>query len=142
MSDLKVGTVATLGTPFVFSAAWQLGEDATLDPKRTTIETTFGATAGALLSVGFAGMSAAAQRLTRVPRIKIDEGVKKIFDKYKINPDEAIKITEGGSYKSVDDLLKIIAAESDIIADPKKFQAMAADYICNANTSRNCKRHD
>ena len=127
MSDLRVGTVATLGTPFVFSAAWQLGEDASLDPKRTTIETTFGATAGALLSVGFAGMSAAAQRLTRVPRIKIDEGVKKIFDKYKINPDEAIKITEGGSYKSVDDLLKIIAAESDIIADPKKFQAMAAD---------------
>ena len=129
MSDLKVGTVATLGTPFVFSAAWQLGEDATLDPKRTTIETTFGATAGALLSVGFAGMSAVAQRLTSVPRFKIDNAVKKVFEKYKINPDEAIKITENGTYKSVDDLLKTIAAESDIISDPKVFGSMAADIM-------------
>ena len=127
MSDLKVGSVATLGTPFVFSAAWQLGEDATLDPKRTTIETTFGATAGALLSVGFAGMSAAAQRLTSVPRFKIDQGVKKIFEKYKIKPDQAVEFTEQGTYKSVDDLIKIIASESDIISDPKKFAAMAAD---------------
>ena len=127
MSDLQVGTVATLGTPFVFSTAWQLGEDATLDPKRTTIETTFGATAGALLSVGFAGMSAAAQRISSLPRVRVDDAVKKVFEKYKIKPEKAIEYTENGTYKSVDDLLKIVSEEADFISDPKKFQAMAAD---------------
>ncbi len=68
MADIKVGAMATLGIPFAFSTAWQLGEDATLDPKRTTVETTLGATAGALISVGFAGTGALAQRLTQVPK--------------------------------------------------------------------------
>ena len=134
MSDLKVGTVATLGTPFVFSASWQLGEDAQLDPKRTTIETTFGATAGALLSVGFAGMSAAAQRLTSVPRVKIDSSVTKLINKYVKDPEQAVRITENGTYKSVDDLLKIISAEADNITDPKKFQAMAAEITAVMRT--------
>ena len=53
MSDLKVGTAATLGVPFAFSTTWQLGEKAEVDPKRTTVETTIGATAGAIFSVGF-----------------------------------------------------------------------------------------
>jgi len=68
MADIKVGAIATLGLPFVFSTTWQLAEDRTLDPKRVGIETTIGATAGALISVGFAGMGAAAQRLTQLPR--------------------------------------------------------------------------
>ena len=134
MSDIQVGTVATLGTPFVFSAAWQLGEDAKLDPKRTTIETTFGATAGALLSVGFAGMSAAAQRLTSVPRVKIDAGVKKLINKYVKDPEQAVKITENGSYKSVEDLLKIISTEADNISDPKVYGAMAAEITAVMRT--------
>jgi hypothetical protein len=62
-SDYKVGAFATLATPIVFSTTWQLGEKAELDPKRTTVETTIGATAGALFSVGFAGAGAVAQRL-------------------------------------------------------------------------------
>ena len=61
VANLKVGAFATLATPFVFSTVWQGSEDRTLDPKRTSIETTLGATAGAVISVGFAGMSAAAE---------------------------------------------------------------------------------
>jgi chromosomal replication initiator protein len=51
----------------------ELGEDAKLDPKRTIVETTLGATAGAVISVGFAGMGAAAQRFTQLPKNKIIE---------------------------------------------------------------------
>ena len=79
IANLKVGAFATLATPFVFSSAWQLSEDANLDPKRTTIETTVGATAGAVISVGFAGMTAAAQRLTQLPRQRVTSGSDKIL---------------------------------------------------------------
>jgi len=67
--DLKVGAFATLATPFVFSTIWQGSEDRTLDPKRTTIETTVGATAGALFSVGFAGTSTLISKFTGLSKI-------------------------------------------------------------------------
>ena len=71
MSDIKVGATATLATPLVFSSVWQLSEDAKLDPKRTTIETTIGATAGALISVGFAGTGALIQKATNMNKQRI-----------------------------------------------------------------------
>ena len=82
-SDIKVGATATLATPLVFSTTFQLGENANLDPKRTSIETTIGATAGALFSVGFAGTGELVRRLTRVPRARIEAAHRKVFDKYK-----------------------------------------------------------
>ena len=82
MADLKVGAMATLAVPFAFSTAWQLGEDAKLDPKRTVVETTLGATAGAVISVGFAGMGAAAQRFTQLPKNKIIEIQSKVLNKH------------------------------------------------------------
>ena len=56
VDDLKVGAFATLATPFVFSSVWQLSEDRTMEAKRTTVETTIGATAVDLFSVVFEGM--------------------------------------------------------------------------------------
>ena len=81
MADIKVGAIATLGLPFVFSTTWQLGEDRTLDPKRVGIETTLGATAGALISVGFAGMRGIAQRMTGLHPSKITEIQSKVLAK-------------------------------------------------------------
>ena len=56
IADIKVGAFATLATPFVFSTVWQGSEDRTLDPKRTSIETTLGATAGAAATSGWTGV--------------------------------------------------------------------------------------
>ena len=81
MADIKVGAIATLGLPFVFSTTWQLAEDRTLDPKRVGIETTIGATAGALISVGLAGMGAAAQRFTNLPLARVREIQSKVLQK-------------------------------------------------------------
>ena len=44
-----MGAAASLLSQLVFWTSWQLGEDATLDAKRTTVETTLGATAGAMI---------------------------------------------------------------------------------------------
>ena len=77
--DLKVGAFATLATPFVFSTVWQGSEDRTLDPKRTTVETTIGATAGALFSVGFAGTAELARRATRLNRSTVNRAYEDIL---------------------------------------------------------------
>ena len=133
-SDLKVGATATLATPLVFSSTFQLGEDANLDPKRTTIETTIGATAGALFSVGFAGTGELARRLTRVPRARIEAAHRKVFDKYKLKPEQLVDTNENGIYKGVDELIEIIRKESGDIADPKKFDLIKADITSALRT--------
>jgi hypothetical protein len=133
-SDLKVGATATLATPLVFSSTFQLGENANLDPKRTTIETTIGATAGALFSVGFAGTGELARRLTRLPRVKIEAAHRKVFDKYKLKPEELVDTNENGIYKGVDELIEIIRKESGDIADPKKFDLIKADITSALRT--------
>ena len=127
VANLKVGAFATLATPFVFSTVWQGSEDRTLDPKRTTIETTIGATAGAVISVGFAGMSAAASRALNVPKIRTDSGTTKVLKDNGVDPKRLIEKTENGSYKSVDDLLKELKKEVKDLEDPVKFNAVAAE---------------
>ena len=97
VANLKVGAFATLATPFVFSTVWQGSEDRTLDPKRTTIETTIGATAGAVISVGFAGMSAAASRALSVPKIRTDSATTKVLKDNGVDPKRLIEKTENGS---------------------------------------------
>ena len=127
MADIKVGAMATLGIPFAFSTAWQLGEDATLDPKRTTIETTIGATAGALISVGFAGTGALAQRLTQVPKNRVLQIQNQVLNKHGINPEKLLDYNENGIFRSVDELIDEIQKQTRIITDPKKFQVIKAD---------------
>ena len=127
MADIKVGAMATLGIPFAFSTAWQLGEDATLDPKRTTVETTLGATAGALISVGFAGTGALAQRLTQVPKNRVLQIQNQVLNKHGINPEKLLDYNENGIFRSVDELIDEIQKQTRIITDPKKFQVIKAD---------------
>ena len=127
MADIKVGAMATLGIPFAFSTAWQLGEDATLDPKRTTIETTIGATAGALISVGFAGTGALAQRLTQVPKNRVLQIQNQVLNKHGINPEKLLDYNENGIFRSVDELIDEIQKQTRIITDPKKFEVIKAD---------------
>ena len=133
-SDLKVGATATLATPLVFSTTYQLGEKAELDPKRTTVETTIGATAGALFSVGFAGTGELARRLTRVPRSRIEAAHRKVFDKYKNNAEKLVDTNENGIYRGVDELIEIIRKESKDIADPNKFEIIKADITAALRT--------
>jgi len=133
-SDLKVGATATLATPLVFSATWQLGEKAEIDPKRTSVETTIGATAGAVLSVGFAGAGELARRLTRVPRARVEAAQRKVFEKYKVNPDELLEYNPNGIYKSVDELIDEIKSQAEFISDPKKFDTMKADITAALRT--------
>ena len=100
-ADFKVGDIATLATPLVFSTTWQLAEDRTLDPKRTTIETTIGATAGALFSVGFAGMGELIRRSTRLPRNTINSTINDVYKKHGINPSKLVDTDIDGSYVAI-----------------------------------------
>jgi hypothetical protein len=134
VSDIKVGATATLATPLVFSTTYQLGEKAELDPKRTTVETTIGATAGALFSVGFAGTGELARRLTSVPRARIEAAHRKVFNKYKQEPEKLVDFNENGIYRNVDELIEIIKKETGDIADPKKFEIIKADITSALRT--------
>tara|TARA_Y100001970_G_scaffold264070_1_gene350276 strand:- start:12682 stop:15903 length:3222 start_codon:yes stop_codon:yes gene_type:complete len=134
MSDLKVGTAATLGVPFAFSTTWQLGEKAEVDPKRTTVETTIGATAGAIFSVGFAGAGELARRMTRIPRIRANQAVQKVLEKHKLTPEKLVDFNEQGIYRSVDDLINEIRKQQRIISDPKKFEVIKADITAALRT--------
>ena len=127
IADIKVGAMATLAVPFAFSTAWQLGEDATLDPKRTVVETTLGATAGALISVGFAGTGALAQRLTQVPKNRVLQIQNQVLNKHGINPEKLLDYNENGIFRSVDELIDEIQKQTRIITDPKKFEVIKAD---------------
>ena len=123
--DLKVGAVATLGLPLVFSTTWQLGEKAELDPKRTAVETTIGATAGAVFSVGFAGMHAVLARTTGMPKAVIERLGNQTLNKYQKNPEKAINFTDDGFYVINDDLLKTIQRETEFLNTPEKFDEAA-----------------
>ena len=127
MSDIKVGAFATLATPFTFSSLWQLSEDRTLDPKRTTIETTIGASAGALISVGFAGTSHLLQKATNLPRANIHNIQNKIYEKYKVKPERILETNDKGIYRTVDEIIDEIKTSTKEIADPEKFEVMKAD---------------
>ena len=60
-------------------------------------------------------MSAAAQRATRVPRVKTDQALQRVFEKYKVNPEKLVETNAKGHYYSVDELLKLIRKETKVI---------------------------
>ncbi len=133
MSDLKVGATATLATPLVFSSVWQLSEDAKLDPKRTTIETTIGATAGALISVGFAGTGALIQKATNMNKQRIINIQNKTYQKYQNNPEKMIEYKDG-IYRSIDDIVEDLKVNAKDAASPEKFDALKADMTSALRT--------
>ena len=126
-SDLKVGATATLALPFVFSTTWQLAEDRTLDPKRTAIETTIGATAGALFSVAFAGAGEIARRTTHIPRMRVNQAVDKVLKKHGINPEKLMEIEKDGHYRSTNAIVKEISKQSEFLQDPTQFKLLKAE---------------
>ena len=77
--------------PFAFSTGLQLGEKGDIDLNRTTAETTFGATAGLLLSTAFGGISALGSKATYVPQTKFNQAIINRLNKYD-TLDQAIKI--------------------------------------------------
>ncbi len=125
LTSLETLASTSLATPFVFSTVWQGSEDRTLDPKRTSIETTIGATAGAVISVGFAGMSAAASRALNVPKIKTDDALSTVLKNNSIDPDNLILPNDTGSYKVVIKLLEELKKEVNTTFNtepiPRKF---------------------
>ena len=126
MADVKVGAAATLLTPLVFSSSWQLGEDASLDAKRTTVETTIGASAGAVLSVGFAGTGALISKFTGLSKPVVHNYQNRTYNKstYKTNP-EKLTDYKDGIIKPVDDILEDIKTEAPDIN--KNFDVIKAD---------------
>ena len=126
LSDIKVGAIATLATPFVFSTIWQGSEDRTLDPKRTTIETSIGATAGALLSVGFAGTSHLLQKATRLSKVQIQNLQTKHYNKYKNNPEKLVDYKDG-IIRPIDDIIEDLKVNNKDLMDESKFDALKAD---------------
>ncbi len=133
MSDIKVGATATLATPLVFSSVWQLSEDAKLDPKRTTIETTIGATAGALISVGFAGTGALIQKATNMNKQRIFNIQNKTYQKYQNNPKKMIEYKDG-IYRSIDDIVEDLKVNAKDAASPETFDALKADMTSALRT--------
>ena len=133
MSDIKVGATATLATPLVFSSVWQLSEDAKLDPKRTTIETTIGATAGALISVGFAGSGALIQKFTGLSKAATQNFQNRTYQKYQTNPEKMIEYKDG-IYRSVDDIVEDLKVNAKDAASPEKFDALKADMTSALRT--------
>ncbi len=135
MDDIKVGAIATLGTPLLFSAAWQGSEDRTLDPKRTTVETTIGATAGALISVGFAGTGALIQKATNMNKQRIFNIQNKTYNKseYQSNPEKMIEYKDG-IYRSIDDIVEDLKVNAKDQASDATFDGLKADMTVALRT--------
>jgi hypothetical protein len=134
LSDIKVGAAATFATPFVFSTVWQGSEDRTLDPKRTALETSIGGTAGALLSVGFAGTNHLLTKVTNINKSSLFNTQFKSANNFSKNPEEFTNYNETGNFKAIDDLLKELKDEvNDITRDPQprkldiKYQDLRSD---------------
>jgi hypothetical protein len=81
--DMAIGSIATLGVPFVFSTSYQLGEKGEFTGKRTAAETTIGATAGAIFSLGFAGMGAVIGRNTGLDTQRVQRSMINTLNKNK-----------------------------------------------------------
>ena len=122
--DMAVGSIATLGVPFVFSTSYQLGEKGEFSGKRTAAETTIGATAGALFSVGFAGMGAMVGKNTGLSPERVQKQMISTLNKYK-NSAEAVEYTQNGTFRAVDDILKDIRKEVGVVIDEAEFERIA-----------------
>ena len=114
IKDIKVGAMASTLLPFAFSTGLQLGERGEIDGSRTTAETTFGATAGLLISTALGGLSAMTSKTTYINQPKINQAIINRLNKYK-TMDEAIKINENGNYQITNDLF------NDLKKDLKNF---------------------
>ena len=126
-SDIKIGSVATLGVPLVFSMSYQLGENAQFSGKRLAAETTIGATAGALFSVGFAGMKGIFGKGTGLPDEKLANLIRQRMNRYK-TPDEALDYNENtGNFRLSDDIVKDIKKEVGLILDEDEFIKIARE---------------
>jgi hypothetical protein len=147
--DIKHGAMASVLLPFAFSTGLQLGEKGEISASRTTAETTFGATAGLLMSLAFGGVSALASRDIGINPAKFNESFIKRVNSYK-NPLDALEYTEQGVLKSLDDSLKDLSSTikdldpitktSTIIVNnkPVKFtKAEAQAAAITANTRQN-----
>jgi hypothetical protein len=147
--DIKHGAMASVLLPFAFSTGLQLGEKGEISASRTTAETTFGATAGLLMSLAFGGISALASRDIGINPAKFNESFIKRVNSYK-NPLDALEYTEQGVLKSLDDSLKDLSSTikdldpitktSTIIVNnkPVKFtKAEAQAAAITANTRQN-----
>ena len=133
--DVKVGAAATLLTPLVFSSTWQLGEDATIDPKRTTIETTIGASAGAVLSIGFQGTGALISKMSGIAKAQVAASQIKTYNspKYKNTPEKLVETNEEGIYRGVDDILNDLETTTKEFT-PQRFQGIKAEVTSALRT--------
>jgi len=122
--DIKVGAMASTLLPFAFSTGLQLGETGEIDADRTTAETTFGATAGLLISTALGGISAMTSKTTFVNQPKINQAIINRLNKYS-KIDDGIKITDNGNYKITDDLFNDIKSDLKDFS-PQKIEAFKA----------------
>jgi len=122
--DIAIGSIATLGVPFVFSTSYQLGEKGEFSGKRTAAETTIGATAGAIFSVGFAGMGAMISKNTGLSPERVNRSMINTLKKNR-NLAESIEYNEKGTFRIVDDILNDIKKEVGTISDDVEFARIA-----------------
>jgi len=123
--DIKVGAMASTLLPFAFSTGLQLGEKGEIDASRTTAETTFGATAGLLISTALGGISALGSKATFVAQPKINQAITNRLNKYQ-SLDDAIKITKTGNIKLIDDIIDTDLKNSLKNFKPEKIDAIKA----------------
>ena len=123
--DIKVGAMASTLLPFAFSTGLQLGEKGEIDASRTTAETTFGATAGLLISTALGGISALGSKTTFVAQPKINQAITNRLNKYQ-SLDDAIKITKTGNIKLIDDIIDTDLKDSLKNFKPEKIEAIKA----------------
>jgi len=122
--DMAIGSIATLGVPFVFSTSYQLGERGEFTGKRTAAETTIGATAGAIFSLGFAGMGAVIGRNTGLDPQRVQRSMINTLNKNK-NLANSVEYTDKGSYRIVDDILNDLKKEVGVVIDEAEFSRIA-----------------
>nr|BAR18304.1 hypothetical protein [uncultured Mediterranean phage uvMED] len=122
--DMAIGSIATLGVPFVFSTSYQLGEKGEFTGKRTAAETTIGATAGAIFSLGFAGMGAVIGRNTGLDTQRVQRSMINTLNKNK-NLADSVEYTDKGSYRIVDDILNDLKKEVGVVIDEAEFSRIA-----------------
>ena len=122
--DMAIGSIATLGVPFVFSTSYQLGEKGEFTGKRTAAETTIGATAGAIFSLGFAGMGAVIGRNTGLDPQRVQRSMINTLNKNK-NLADSVEYTDKGSYRIVDDILNDLKKEVGVVIDEAEFSRIA-----------------
>jgi hypothetical protein len=137
--DMAIGSIATLGVPFVFSTSYQLGEKGDFSGKRTAAETTIGATAGAIFSVGFAGMGAMIGKSTGLDPQRVQRSMINTLKNNK-NLADSVGYTDKGTFRVVDDILNDLKKEVGVVIDEVEFARIANEVTSFARpTLENAK---